>query len=192
MRVAPVGLYFCNTPISYEQSDMIGAEASALTHGHTLGFIPATALVHIVRAVTESDIPLKDAVNDSIVTIEKLFLNAKHIAEFTSIMQKAVQLAESAADDLTVIHQLGEGWVAEETLAIAVYCALKYDKDFDKALIASVNHNGDSDSTGAVCGNILGAYLGYNAIPQKYKKHLELHDLIVEVADNLHNGKETI
>lgn len=107
-------------------------------------------------------------------------------------MQKAVQLAESAADDLTVIHQLGEGWVAEETLAIAVYCALKYDKDFDKALIASVNHNGDSDSTGAVCGNILGAYLGYNAIPQKYKKHLELHDLIVEVADNLHNGKETI
>lgn len=73
-----------------------------------------------------------------------------------------------------------------------MYCALKYDKDFDKALIASVNHNGDSDSTGAVCGNILGAYLGYNAIPQKYKKHLELHDLIVEVADNLHNGKETI
>ena len=149
-------------------------------------------MVHIIRAGAESDISLKDAVNDSITTTEKLFLNAKHIAEFTAIMQKAVQLAESAADDLTAIHQLGEGWIAEETLAIAVYCALKYDKDFDKALIASVNHNGDSDSTGAVCGNILGAYLGYNAIPQKYKEHLELHDLIVEVADNLHNGKEAI
>lgn len=189
MRVAPVGLYFCDTPISYEHSDMIGAEASALTHGHTLGFIPAAALVHIVRAVTESDLPLKDAVNDSIVTIEKLFLNAKHIAEFTSIMQKAVQLAESAADDLTAIHQLGEGWVAEETLAIAVYCALKYENDFDKALIAAVNHNGDSDSTGAVCGNILGAYLGYNAILQKYKERLELHDLICETADMLYHGQ---
>lgn len=185
MRVAPVGLYFCDTPISYEQSDMIGAEAAALTHGHTLGFIPAAALVHIIRTVAESDIPLKDAVNGSITTIEKLFLNAKHIAEFTAIMQKAVQLAESAADDLTAIHQLGEGWVAEETLAIAVYCALKYSDNFDKALRTAVNHNGDSDSTGAVCGNILGAYLGYSAIPQKYKNRLELHDIICKLADKL-------
>lgn len=53
------------------------------------------------------------------------------------------------------------------------------------ALRTAVNHNGDSDSTGAVCGNILGAYIGYNAIPQKYKERLELHDLIVKVADHL-------
>ena len=46
--------------------------------------------------------------------------------------------------------------MAEETLAIAVYCALKYEQDFDRAVIAAVNHNGDSDSTGAVCGNLLG------------------------------------
>ena len=48
-----------------------------------------------------------------------------------------------------------------------------------------MNHNGDSDSTGAVCGNILGAYIGYNAVPKKYKERLELHDLIVKVADHL-------
>ena len=185
MRVAPISLYFCDTLVSYEQSDMIGAEAAALTHGHDLGYIPAAALVHIVRKVAESDIPLKDAVSDSINAMEKLFLKVEHIGDFTAIMQKAIQLAESDMDDFSAIHQLGEGWVAEETLAIAVYCALKYENDFDMALRTAVNHNGDSDSTGVVCGNILGAYLGYNAIPQKYKERLELLDLICETADNL-------
>ena len=189
MRVAPIGLFFADTDISYEESDMLAAKVASLTHGHDLGFITAAALAHIVRAVTESNILFKDAVNDSIVTIEKLFSNTKYIDEFTAIMLKAVKLAKTEEDDLNAIHQLGEGWVAEETLAIAVYCALKYENDFDMAIRTSVNHNGDSDSTGAVCGNILGAYLGYADIPQKYKENLELHDLIIEIADSLHNTK---
>ena len=188
MRVAPIGLYFCGTSIPYEVSDRIGAEAAALTHGHELGFIPAAALAHIIRAVTEKDITLKDAVTEAIAAAEKLFPRAAHLAEHTAILQKAVLLAESATDDLSAVHQLGEGWVAEETLAIAVYCALKYAEDFDKAICAAVNHNGDSDSTGAVCGNLLGAYLGYDAIPQKFKDRLELHDVILEIADDLCSG----
>ena len=189
MRVAPIGLFFADTDISYEESDMLAAEAAALTHGHDLGFIPAAALAHIVRAVTENDVPLKTAVNDAVKAMEKLFPFAGHISDFTAIMQKAVQLAETETDSLSAIHQLGEGWVAEGTLAIAVYCALKYENDFDTAIRTSVNHNGDSDSTGAVCGNILGAYLVYADIPQKYKENLELHNLIIEIADSLYNTK---
>ncbi len=75
--------------------------------------------------------------------------------------------------------------MAEETLAIAVYCAIKYQDDFEKAVCTAVNHNGDSDSTGAVCGNIMGAYLGYEAIPQKYKANLEFHDVLLELAGDL-------
>lgn len=90
--------------------------------------------MHIVRDVAESDIPLKAAINDSIAAMEKLSPKAEYISEFTAIMQKAVQLAETEQDDLSAIHQLGEGWVAEETLAIAVYCALRYENDFDMAL----------------------------------------------------------
>lgn len=82
------------------------------------------------------------------------------------MIDKAIDLANEDVDDLEAIRELGQGWVAEETLAIAIYCALKYSNDFDKALIASVNHSGDSDSTGAVTGNILGAYLGLSGIPE--------------------------
>ncbi len=93
--------------------------------------------------------------------------------------------AAGDADDLDAIHELGEGWVGDEALAIAVYCAVRYKDDFDRAIIASVNHNGDSDSTGAIAGNILGAKLGLAGIPEKYVKDLELKDVILEVADDL-------
>lgn len=102
-------------------------------------------------------------------------------------MNKAVKLAGKNINDLDAIYELGEGWVAEETLAIAVYCALKYENDFEKAIITSVNHNGDSDSTGAVTGNIIGAYLGMNAIPEKFLTNLELKDVISEIAADLYN-----
>ena len=64
---------------------------------------------------------------------------------------------------------------------------MKYQNDFEKAIITSVNHNGDSDSTGTVTGNILGACLGYDAIPDKFKANLELHDLILEITDDLYH-----
>ncbi len=58
-------------------------------------------------------------------------------------------------------------------------------------MIAAVNHAGDSDSTGAVCGNILGAAIGYDAIPQHFKDNVEMHDLIIRMADDLYRGEIT-
>lgn len=119
--------------------------------------------------------------------IRREFVNVKHLSEQIALIDKAIDLANEDVDDLEAIRELGQGWVAEETLAIAIYCALKYSNDFDKALIASVNHSGDSDSTGAVTGNILGAYLGLSGIPEKYLKNLELKNVILELADDLFN-----
>ena len=68
---------------------------------------------------------------------------------------------------------------------------MKYFNNFEEALIAAVNHPGDSDSTGAVTGNILGAAIGYEAIPQFFKDDLEMHDLILHMADDLYRGEIT-
>ena len=120
--------------------------------------------------------------------IAQLFSDKMFLQDFLDLVDKAIELSQkSDINDLDAIKRIGEGWVAEETLAIAIYCSLKYSDDFDKALIASVNHSGDSDSTGAVTGNILGAYLGLKAIPQKYLDNLELKDIIIELADDLYN-----
>ncbi|WP_374973246.1 ADP-ribosylglycohydrolase family protein, partial [Spongiibacter marinus] len=79
---------------------------------------------------------------------------------------------------------LGEGWVAEEALAMSLYCALSSD-NLQDALILAVNHSGDSDSTGAITGNIVGLMAGERAIPAEWLETLELKNVITEVAEDL-------
>jgi len=113
------------------------------------------------------------------------FKDDKHLVELSELVLKALSLAESDKTDTESICELGEGWVAEETLAIAIFSVMRYIDDFEKCIICAVNHDGDSDSTGAVAGNIIGAILGYSAIPKKYLITLELHDVLISVADDL-------
>ena len=189
MRVAPIGLFYSQDKLSIDAIDRFGASAAALTHGHPMGYISAAGLVHIVNlAVYKPEMSLKEIVDDMIEKVPALFIDkaAGFCVKFQDLMRKAVELAKKTdVNDLDAIHQLGEGWVGEETLAIAIYCALRHENDFDKALTASVNHRGDSDSTGSVTGNILGAYLGLQAIPEKYLKNLELRKIIMRVAERL-------
>lgn len=103
------------------------------------------------------------------------------------LVQQAMKLAESnlCSTDEEAIVMLGEGKVAEETLAIAVYCALRYPSSFEKAVIASVNHGGDSDSTGAVTGNLMGACLGNEVVPARFRDNVEEVDTIEAIAERL-------
>ena len=62
----------------------------------------------------------------------------------------------------------------------------KHLRNPEQAIIAAVNHSGDSDSTGAVTGNLVGALHGYDALPDHFKRNLELHDVILKMADGLY------
>ena len=77
--------------------------------------------------------------------------------------------------------------MAEEALAIAIYCSLKHFGNFEAAVVAAVNHMGASDITGALTGSLMGAALGYNAIPARLKDNVELQDLLLSMADGLWN-----
>ena len=188
MRVAPVALMPYDEPI--EKIDMEAAQIAAVTHGHSLGYMPAALLVHIIRRIVypEQAMTLKEIVLEGCDTIQRLFRTNANIDRMVSIIQDAVRLSYNrVVTDIEAIHKLGEGWVGEEALAIAVFCALKYENDFSQALIASVNHGGDSDSTGAICGNIMGAMVGLCGIGEEWKEHLELSDEIMELADEIIN-----
>lgn len=171
------------------ESDKLGAEIAAITHGHPLGYIPAAVLTHIVHAAVYRDREdadtLKSIVLDAMNTVSDIFAGNEYLPELRMLIDKAVGLSENSSSDIENIEVLGEGWVAEETLAIAVYCSLRYCGDFSKGIIAAVNHGGDSDSTGVVTGNILGAWLGYNGIEEKWKRNLELKRTILEITDDL-------
>ena len=188
MRVAPVALL---EHFDIEMLDMEAAQIAAITHGHSLGYMPAAVLCHIINRIVfqnESKKSLKEIVEDARDTVVKLFDGDKHLSELVAIINRAIALSENNCGDLANIRALGEGWVAEETLAIAIYCSLRCEKDFSKGIIAAVNHNGDSDSTGAVTGNILGALHGYEVLDEKWKKNLECADVILGMADRMCGG----
>ena len=182
MRVAPAGLWLKKPG----GAGFLAAQLAAITHGHELGYISAGVLGYCISALAhgEADSVL-EAVQGGLDWASRQFRDARHLPELAALVQRAVRLAGEACEDTEAIRQLGEGWVAEETLAVAVYCALKYEDDFDRALIAAVNHGGDSDSTGAVTGNLLGTRVGFHGIPHKYVEHLELRSVILELADDL-------
>ena len=183
MRVAPVGIMDWCT--DYERMVLEGAECAAITHSHSLGYMPAAVLVMMIHQIiyNDLDLSLKDIIIAARNTAAKLFAGDEHLKELIDCINNAIELSENSDTDLDNIHRLGEGWVAEEALAIAIYCSLKYHNDFSKGIIAAVNHRGDSDSTGAITGNILGAWVGYEAIEQKWKDDLEMFDVILQTAD---------
>lgn len=185
MRVAPAGIILADF-FEPKQIAEVGAEIAALTHGHPLGYIPAAALTSMIAALFHGA-EIKEAVTDSVKLTLDMFSGAPHIGEFDSVMNFAVNLADENISDLEAIEQIGEGWVAEEALAIAVYCALRHKDDFAAGIRAAVNHSGDSDSTGAIAGNILGTHLGYSKIPPEFLSKLELRGILSMLAADLND-----
>ena len=68
--------------------------------------------------------------------------------------------------------------------AMSLYCSLVAE-DFEDAVVLAVNHSGDSDRTGAITGNILGATLGTGAIPQRWRETVELRGEILRIARDM-------
>lgn len=172
MRVAPVGLIA-------EDPFTLGCQAAALTHGHAAGYRAAGALALMVAEIIKGT-QLREA---AIAAITRVRL-AGDSYEVARALQAAVSAADLGPAGPEAVEQLGEGWVAEEALAIAVYCALA-TTGFRSGVLLAVNHSGDSDSTGAICGNLLGAALGAGAIDPDLLTGLEGREVIEEVADRL-------
>lgn len=199
MRIAPIPLYGMahDGEADIEVLDRMAADVAEITHQHPLGYIPAALVSHIIYRLATDENPtrmhLAAYLEEGLAVIEKIFPPCiEHVKKMQHLAKKALLLSDISTSDVSCIeNELGGGWVAEETVAIALYCALAHFGSFEEAMIAAVNHAGDSDSTGAVTGNILGAAVGYEAIPPYYKENLELHDVILHIADDLWRGKTT-
>ncbi|GAB2763421.1 ADP-ribosylglycohydrolase family protein [Amycolatopsis magusensis] len=177
MRTAPAALW----PGDLRTVFSVGAMSAALTHSHPTGYLSAGALSVIVRHLIDGG-TLPSAIEEAFRQLS----HWQHHEETTAALQAGVRLAEQGPPTPEKIATIdGGGWIGESALAIAVYVALSTD-NLDDALLAAVNHSGDSDSTGAICGNIAGALYGAGALRPSWLERLELRDAIEElVADAL-------
>jgi len=178
MRAAPIGLVF-----DAEEAFVKGMIAGALTHGHPSGYLSSAALARIIAELMRGE-SLSHALG---TTMERLKHENGH-EEVLLYLKKAYELANDEIEPKRAIQALGLGWVGEEALAIAVYCALKYPDDAKKALLLAVNHDGDSDSTGAICGNLFGARKGLSSFPQAWIDAIEGLDILTQTAADLNVG----
>ena len=191
MRMAPAGLINTSPGFSGVELQRLGAQLAELTHRHELGWMPAGVFAHIVSLLSRDEASsVREAATQALNTLPEAFPNAHYLAQLQELLGYTLRLADSAMPDLEAIHALGEGWVAEEALAIGLLCSLRHEADFAGAITSAVNHGGDSDSTGAIAGNIVGAHLGLAGIPQRYLEHLELRDTISKIADDLFTGPQ--
>ena len=175
MRVAPVGL------VASDPFDL-GCRAAAITHGHPSGWIAAGAFAQIIADVVHGE-SIRTAV-DATLGRCRAVAGGGEVVESLDVALALVD--EGKAPTPQRVELLGGGWVAEEALAISVYCALSATSPAD-AMANAVNHGGDSDSTGSITGNILGAALGVDWLDAELLGELEGRSVIEQLADNLYD-----
>ncbi len=192
MRVAPVGIFSASHRwlMSEKETALIAAGSGEITHLNKVSSVATAIQALIVREAMLSEETNRRDLKRLIQRAAEEAVNSLDIqssmgTNLLNYLGRAYNLAESSTPDFMAISELGQGWVAEESLAIAVFSALRHCDSIEKALICASNHDGDSDSTAAIAGNILGAYLGVEAIPSKFIDTLELVPLMENIAVSL-------
>lgn len=191
MRVAPIGIYGAVKGLSAEETGKLAGEVAELTHLHPLStYSSATLAIMIHQILTTEIIERKDfikIVDEALSTVEAIYgPDSSWMTDFKMLIHKAVSMAESTEEDWKIIEgNYWEGWVAEEALAIAIFSVTRHFDDFEACMLSAVNHGGDSDSTGAIAGNIVGAVKCYQGLPEKFTNNLQLLELIRSFAKNL-------
>lgn len=180
MRVAPVAFVVQGgDELAAGEVFTLGREASWITHGHPSGYLSAAAFAVIVHALLRGH-----TMETGIQRARTLLTGEDDSAETLAVIEVALTCVEKRMEPEAAIPMIGEAWVGEEALGVAIYCSLMAD-DFASGVRMSVNHDGDSDTTGLLVGQLLGAIYGEAAIPAHWLRDLEAHEIIRQVSDDL-------
>ncbi len=178
MRVAPIGLYYDDL----DQVAEVARASSILTHGHDAAIAGAAAAAIGVRLALEGVAPEK-------IYQEIAQRCCGESAEFAACWAKIPDLIDRPAELVLSRHGLGEGWVADEAVASAMWCFLKAPDDYRAAVLLAVNTDGDSDSLAAITGSFLGARLGVDAIPEDWAAGVEKSSELYALGEAIYRAR---
>ena len=82
----------------------------------------------------------------------------------------------------------GNGYVVD-SLEAALWSFWATDS-FESAVLKAVNLGDDADTTGAICGQLAGAFYGIDAIPQPWRQRLTMGDRIETLANQLYSSRQ--
>jgi len=174
MRVAPIAFF---------ADDAFGAFALAkyvaeLTHGHPSGYLSAGFFAVLIHEALQGK-GLLEGVDTAMAEI----MRQKGHEEVVAGVEHAIELAALGDPSVARVEELGRGGVGDTALAIALYSALVTD-DPNEALLISVNHGGDNDSTASMCGNLVGALHGIDKIRPDWVERVQFRDVIDQMVED--------
>lgn len=163
MRCAPVAMRFRNQP---DQLRAVSIDVSRITHANPLCTWAAVAVNQTIAALLGSA-SIADALARSGAEVEDTKVRA------------AVNHARTATRD-----QIESGGFVLDTLSAACWSLLQ-TASFEEAVVTAVGLGGDTDTTGAVTGALAGAHYGLDAIPERWRSHVQHRDELLELAHSL-------
>lgn len=167
MRTAPLGLA---QSVSPEQAFELGCMAGALTHGHPDGWLPAGMVAAMTRLLIAGE-RLEHAATQALALC--LYHARGSASDTQRLVEHALYLADEQVPTSEAHECLGEGWTGDEALAIAVH-AVTSAASFEDAVRIAANHDGDSDSTASIAGQLYGAREGIWAVPHAWVRRLDV------------------
>jgi len=173
MRIAPVGLFFSNSPELYEKACL----SASVTHAHPVGMdgaaIQAKTISLAVR-VDPKELFSPTAFIDTLIGFAKT-------PEIKEKMQLVRRLLSEKAAPSRAAEQLGQTVAIHESMPFALFSFLRHPKSFEDCLFCAILNGGDRDTMGAMACAISGAYVGIDAIPQDWIQKLENRSCIEDL-----------
>lgn len=178
IRTSAAGLYFYTDP---ERAFRMGADFGGITHSHPTGYLAAGCFSSIISFILAGE-TIEQAVLDTLKQVK----NYDGFEECFKAMDDALGLLDEETKPMDAVALLGDGKTAESALAIGIYCACCHSINPENAILLAVNQDGNSDACGHICGSLVGAYKGINALPEKWNKQLQFSQLITKKAKELY------
>ena len=160
MRAAPAGFCGDDPQAAFQK----GVDAAVITHGSPGGYLPAGVLAAAVAGVL-TGASLRDALEAAAELLPRWDGHESTLEHLRLGIDRSLDGLPSPEDldGMAPAWASTTGWTGPDALGASVWCALGTD-DVRAGLLAAVNHGGDSDSTGAIAGNLLGVAHGTAAI----------------------------
>ena len=178
MRVAPVGYFYQFQP---EQLKTVARSQAWLTHRHPTADAASVGSAYLVKLALDGTPPAEYAART-------LDFAQGLSEEFEAALYRVGHVIGWTDEEAALNHvgpTRGGGWIAEEAVAMALYCVLKYPDSYPAAVTLAANISGDSDTVASITGGILGARLGPEALPPDWVERLENRDYYLGLADRL-------
>ncbi|MGQ4514350.1 ADP-ribosylglycohydrolase family protein [Streptomyces sp. DW26H14] len=174
-RSAPFGLLVGWEP---ELVGLLAAECAVHTHGHPAACLSASAYAVIVHGLARRA-PLEAAVGEA---LKLLAAEAGH-EPVSAALGRALEGVRAGVPDVHRVAALAGAGGAENSLAVAVYCALVAE-DVRHGL-SLVTSGPTARAAAPLCGALLGTWHGETALPPLWLAELEGRATLLELADDL-------